>query len=1677
VKPSWNQIAPVKIVPVPLVPLEGAVPRPNPYGWKNLRNAGGQPPAGDAPAGPAHPHAPPASRRKSRRWRVVLAGLFVGALSAGILLLILWLGRSDYPEVVIVAPLGKNLAHPDNDLGKKPADALSGWASEGVKNRAKLADPVAAEPADRDRWRKAIGSRLLAPTGGLVLYFAAPVGADAKGPFVWLPPVAPTAGLTDADKLPVSQILTALKDRGGPKLLVFDVTPTPANWAANGVFNDFARALREMDAEIEGVPDLAVVCSADADQAAWAADDTQATVFGHHFTEGVRGAGHAGNEQVTGESLFTKVLAKEVNLWARRHRLVSQTPVLLPEKSGAVRAAAVKLGVVPPDGYTPPPVPAPAKPDLKPLEEEWREAEKLAAKFPDRTDPAAWRQYLDRLLRWEFRVRYNLPVGDAPAAVRGVRRQLEAAATPQYPFVSLGAPIESAASEKLKFEALWEKGTDTIAEAWGRQAGDQAAAPAYRRWVAEQVLDRVSRVGPTAATLKRAAEVVAEVDALLDQRPVETHLLRMLHEHLDPTRRDDPALHRAVKAALELRREAERAAWGESGPPAYPEQVFRWTRQTLTAADADRQRGEDLLFDGNPESWKRAEGLFAGVRPKYEAARKRVEVVSAGLAARDRVFARLPYYVRWVAGRQATADGELLVRQLEAAAEKAHELNDRLAAPPAKEAEVAAAVVKLDADTTAAAAAFRTVEEAYRHEVTRLKTASANPADWHALDAAAGVPFLPAADRLALFEKLVSVTQALRAGEDRPELTAPTPDARAIALGQARIARAYLGNPTVLIPLDAAEPHKAFRDAADRLGQRLRGAPEQADQRYREAIGAKPLIDQSRYRADAAGDPPPAEKPLADAARTVRLSDPAAAVAVKPDPVDADRRYWRHEFLLWQTARTIRDGWADVGQATVVTDPARPIDTARWYCKVTAAKLIGEAREAVRGLIAQPTAEQQAALEAACATAATLDPVLVLPTADAEKLIIQDDRKWAFPFQFVFAGADRPAGFPTYWLDVPPEYREPNKDRLARRVAANDARTPDAAPVYQTAPPAGGGRRELVSNALYRGHLARRFTALGHTGPPTIEVIAPPPTGPARLALRADPGVVTGAVTVLIDRSTSMWRENGIDTLRYKQAFVGLRNLLDALPDGTLTTVAWFDQVNGANRLSTFGKPGPLEKTKHEHALDQFGVKREDDLKPVEDRVAKTPLAASVQELLSATRRAEFWPADYTGARTVVVLTDGADTVAEKKAAGLIKDALAQADGAVHLHIVFFDMNSSDAKAADEQYKPLEGTGELGKQLVSAEKSPVLLSRDVKTGKEFADAVIRSFRPVVRYEQVGGRAKGNLAATLTDNREWAYLPSKDLPAGWYKLTSGRSEWTLDVAAGEQLVIGVGRAGERLRVSVPPTAHALANWKPDQQFPSATAGGRVYATLPAARFSNGTGVAKNLDLKFTLERDADAGEKELRRNRPVFPWFHVTDPDTPAALPRMRVVTDPTLVAPAWDVSLLDWDGSADARTGVRRPAVVANWIDTAVLDAALKEVLPPGVDNRLDLAALGLDAEPHPVADRVSARLETRDGDTFLTVEVDYEAAGKLPYLRAVGWGANAPAERHAYYDPDHRYTVRYGPLKPDQRKAPLTFHRFSVADLRAKAEAAGKAARVGFPNDRVRPFDRTPNLLFGAGK
>lgn len=1671
-------------------------------GWKHTSKQNpAKPPAAQhtpntsrKPWQPGVPKAKTTAKTTSRWTKFLVAGVIVGLLTAGVVVVVRMILQPKYASVVVVAPdVPDSLALPENAAGVASTKGVEEVADNNARIHLSAGRDATAE---RDAWR----SKVVANEKGLVLYFAAHAGADTKGPYLWLPPKG--AAVSDADKLYVTEILQRLSElpKSHSKLLVIDIAQTPANWVFGGAYSDFVRAVKGLDSKIEEVGELAVLLSADEDQVSWIADERRKSTFGFYFVEGIRGAAGKPGDPLNANDLHT-YLKTEVQKWAVANRGANQQPVLLPKSSGEARAKKLDLAILPQTPYTPPDKAA-AQPTPPELRKEWERVEKLASltPSPDTTDPLKWREYLEWLLRWERLLRVEGAAVKAvpdtlPPRVKRLGDELEAraadAAVCGVVALPAGPALSGIGEEKqpdTTFAKLWEPpdGSDHGTE-WGKLVKDADATreTAIRTAVARFVVDKVLADNVSKASLDTADKVLRAVGGV---QPVEAHYVRMLHLHLpgDPKKRTDADQKQwppadLLRTAITLRRMAEQTAWADG--LSYPEQAFRWTFPLVDAADKNRQKGEDLLFDTDPKSWNEAAKLFAQAQQDYATAKDRAQVVAEALARRDRVFARLPYYGRWVA---AAHDGpknpDELLDQLEQAAGAAHKIDKLIREVSANPTDTDVTALK---KASTDAAVLDAVADAY-DKAAKLLSGEVQASNWHALDVAQLVPFRKLEPGPDLGQKARTVAASLATAAQQPAGTTVPDDSAEVVKSAARhlrAAAAHLNDPTLARNTGLGE--KPVKLAED-LATSLRGLPVEVSKAAGNADA------QDTLRGGSAG--------FAEANRLARLSDPAAPVGGTPTPPEADRRFWRHYLLLAQARRFTLDGWCGDNPAEKNTD--------RWYC-VSAAKLVQESADTELTRLAPGRANlppaRQERLAFDLAEESKRRPTELDMQAEPTRVVVPDEPNLRYAYSAAVKQGER-VGFPVAQYDLPEVLAKANPQGTGRRLERRLSTEKVGELVPQVATFAFGADRinaavnTLSATLRYRGRLYQADTGVTFAGKPNFQLLNNPPSGNAVAALQAKPEAVAGAVTILIDVTLSM-TEKAFDSegSRALQARIGLQKLVEKMLPGTQVTIGRFYGKGQREQCEVIRKPFVVrERVRQGKELFE---ELEKSAAPVDG--SYTSLAGAIRTVLDPTTGKDFWPAGFTGQRVLVVLTDGADTWNDDGNPGYTVGGKQLEDGdqwqvvqaglkaavadrksfgvAVHMVMFGLDPDAKDAKRAKRQFGGLPETVEKAPDLSEARFH---FLPGVKNGDEFATKLAQAVMPRVRYSSPEEKTKV-MVASLAGEPE--YNPTPELAPGTFTLTDGVNELPrVQLGAGERALLRAERNGNRVDITRPPFASELAE---RVKCPSAT-GGRLAITMPKLKYEPNT-PRSSIEAMVTLE-ELDPALKDglLKAGNRDYAWFDLANPDgtpfDPAKGPRVTIrnhlegtgsAKDPRtgheLLAPAWDVAVEEWDEPGKDPGTFRRPRITGYWLNGLPAEKAAQNVEIDAI-RKASADALPLKAFQFGTG-KVEVRgveVVERNKQLYLTVWMDYEKPGELVLLRATGWKGGRVGESHTYYDRHHRYTAEFGPFPVEELNTGLRLWLYSVDDLRKFATDNNRVVTLEGEKATTKLFDLSRQLV-----
>jgi hypothetical protein len=917
-------------------------PRPNPS-WRDRDDSPGG--ASAAQRGwRKEPEQKTGSGRKLPRWaRLALVfGAFLVVIGT-IVAVILWLRPARPPHLILIgATNAANLEVAHNVAGQQGLRAVKDWA-EGrgdAKDKIKVKSlDLLTDSSTWDEWlAECKGSLTEKAAEKVILFLAVHGGSDSQGAFL-IPDNA-----DPKQRIRLTEVLERLKQlpEKTAKLLILDVTQVPAHWALGQPHNDFARALKSLDADIQKIPNLVVLSASGEDQRSWVSEEWGRTIFAHYVLEGLKGAADTQNNlRVTAWEL-AEYVRDRVRKWVQDNRDALQEPVLLPtEPEGEKRAKDLIVVAVPTQGYREQSPDTLAKFEAPTaLRKVWKDCEELqkSAASPAVAAPHLWRRYLESLLRYEQLVR----LGDEDAAnklaladrhrevARAARRELRMSATNALALAAILGPVlpgeeeEQLRKEFGRLSEQYDKGkaaAKDFTQLYEKQAeGMDELLDAVRRLKLLGLAVELAAQEPE-RNLKKAAEIVTAMGGTMMLRPAEAHFVVMLQDYVAEAAKNKAAWEpdwKLIKQAIELRQQAEQAALGlnlfdpaNAAVPVFSEQVYPWIADTIQQADRKRQAGQDRLFLDASERGKAVE-LFKEAATLYQTAQKDAFELRQALRVRDEVLAALPYYSHWLARRRppevpdlARAVEDIVVR-VEKLWADVHELDRLLAAGPGKEGMPA----KLCEKARAIDKAFQeTVRVPFTRHCDALSKGTGDvQSRWHEIEVALVVPFIEPDLRVRLINSSRAISHGFNIKSSRdaqpvsPERTAVA--AAELARRQGQMALAVLGQEWV--EQDGAG---SFRRLLEDMGQPLKEQRPSLARAW-EDLGklwtrrVEQVHSWTRTGRDGA------DEELAKAARWARHLEGAALPHLKAlNPIDEHRRLLAYHLLCGQAERALSDHW------------------------------------------------------------------------------------------------------------------------------------------------------------------------------------------------------------------------------------------------------------------------------------------------------------------------------------------------------------------------------------------------------------------------------------------------------------------------------------------------------------------------------------------------------------------------------------------------------------------------------------------------------------------------------------------------------------------------------------------------------------------------------------------------
>ncbi len=1577
-----------------------------------------------------------------RRRPLLIPAMIGSSLLAATVAALLLLRPARMPVLVVVAPSDTwTLAIAPNVAGANGAKALVAWAEQGGDRPRVLRPPT--DVLNPDDWAAGLDA---VSENAVVALFSLHGGVDEEGePYLWLVP--PDALRPKPQhRWRVRSILDRLAQLPEKKLklLILDATQVTVSFAHGQIHNDFARALKRLDAQIEQIPNLVVWCSSDEDQRSWVSEEWQMSIFVHLLLEGLKGA--AGTDRVTLNDLH-EYLRRELPAWTQSRRGQPQTPLLLPTASGKDRAKRMELALVSAKRYTPPdPKIAPGtKFDvIAELADAWRRHDALAVSVPppEAVAPYRWRRYQESLLRLEQLARHGLPPAEIKERLAQLAREEALLTRSPWPELSslgtsLAMPtalglLPANRSDEPPIDAFL---ADPVRE-WPRRREEAAprgevAVSRLRHELAAAILselcreDRPQRLGQAA----KALEVIYGTEAA----PMEVHWLRLLARDLEPNSQPPYSL---LRESLKIQILAEKTALlGGASDGEYPamEYLWNWIASDLAAADADRLHGFDHLLSSEQPDWVRAAELFARASEKYQAASRTAALVRKAWAIRNSILADLPYLARWVAGLSdefGSKERERLLELVEVVAAGAHRLTGRLNDPaPAR-------IDELNALTASVLKPWDDLRQAFFAVVARFN-ADVLVSRWHEIENVLQVPLIPAKRRMELLAYLRNISGALHLGgkEIDPAAVRLSADARGWAERHGRVSLALLGDGWIdeyrqvmtgrdrwpradelrqMLSAPKPEWWQTLNEVGEKLGQYWRGIAERIEVLHAQAgVAALPSARMKYLRADSLS----------------RSADSATPWTAGIEPTMDDRRLRWHDLMLFQAQRALEANWGAI-------EPA----ARKSYTDVTVEQFLADARTLVlSGASANPSPED---LARRLADVKPLEARLPVPRPSLTPIepardLTEQQRRVRVRFT-VGRPSSGGSGFPSLRFESSGPIRL-STNATARRLIREFATMATNSPPAETVEPpldaeldlkvAGGAAGQVTAQLWYRGHRLTATSRLRLNREPSGVWVYHPRRGPASFAVRAAPDVRAGAVAIVLDWSRSMKSLNPNGKSRYDQALAALETVLASLPPETIVSIRQFGSPGGEKMpLHLAARPYDFQSNPGQLAelIRELGRHQPDGI--------NTPLARAVAEAV------QDLPAGHDRYRTIVALTDGEDNVDKGQAGGVVAAALARTG--IDLRLVILQASDTELANVRSQFEEIQRLDPPGRIYAASDQQTLAAS--------LSDAMrprVRVFsKGEVALEPISDGGRGGTPVTLygSNLEEW-WRPG--LPPANYQLRSQNALGDILLAPGDRLLVELARAEGRLRFrnrlyvtrAVPRDGRQLLARSDDGQ--------QIHAGLANVRLIRSENDERRYDLQTLLLVERERQGDEIRVTHPKFVWAEMrTQNDNDSSTLRLRLENELYYPSPAYRIRAWNWPalpGQTNVRQSPSRPAITLWWRDTMPRDPHLIRR-----DPRKTLSENFVGRTFTVDGQQVTIE-EARFDNNELLLQLSHPPGPPVVFVRPEelhDLPALTLGEEHRFYDKSGKYSARFGPLSEEDQKRAFTLQIFSLVELKRDA-------------------------------
>jgi hypothetical protein len=417
------------------------------------------------------------------------------------------------------------------------------------------------------------------------------------------------------------------------------------------------------------------------------------------------------------------------------------------------------------------------------------------------------------------------------------------------------------------------------------------------------------------------------------------------------------------------------------------------------------------------------------------------------------------------------------------------------------------------------------------------------------------------------------------------------------------------------------------------------------------------------------------------------------------------------------------------------------------------------------------------------------------------------------------------------------------------------------------------------------------------------------------------------------------------------------------------------------------------------------------------------------------------FPRDFAGFKTILVLTDGQDTVDADEAGNVVYRKLASMNIAVKM--CFFQAVGDEERSARRQFSRIQDMETPGEFYSASEKGELISNLiDAMTPR------VNVHHPDgAKVRDIEGRDRRGVRVSIQGDRVDAFAR---VPKGAYDLVEKNSQTgRMLLEPGDRLLVELERVGRRAvfrPADYIPLIHADENLK---LIDKSKGDKPITAMIADAHLVPHEGSPRNYDLDMLVLMESGHSHDLLKVTRPQFAWIETRTQNGNQGPNAMlaRIENENYLPCPAWRVRVWNWPampGQDNVLLAPSRPLVTLWWSDALpsgpnVFDRDSGKSLAECFDKKSfsrDEKNIKID----------SARYE----NDYLVVELSYPPGPPPVFARTEGL-MDSPrltmGEEHRFYDKVGKYTARFGPIEEGRQGQAFRLLFYSMADLQKTAK------------------------------